>query len=275
MTMREHGERERFERFYERKWSRGTGLWEERYPVEQRAYAVSVYRRRNEAIARRLPARAGRMLDIGCGVGDVARLLAPRARQVVATDLSFVNVRSTRDNLSGAASVAQAGAERLPFADGSFDVVVLADVIEHIPDAATALAEVRRVLRSGGVLACATPVRATLGFWRLTDWGVRALFRPSRVGRLWFRNPSVYERFFDKRELGAMLASAGFRDLRFERICFYPAPETAGAFGALMRRVAARRPESVARVTDRAIAAFDVAARLRVGNQKQLWTGRA
>jgi 2-polyprenyl-3-methyl-5-hydroxy-6-metoxy-1,4-benzoquinol methylase len=156
------------------------------------------------------------------------------------------------------------------------DTVVLADVLEHVPDAASALAEIRRVLRPGGVLACATPIRGTLGFWRVVDWIVRSVALGGRAGGLRFANPSVYERFFSIRELRGLLLEAGFRVLRSERVCFYPAPETAGACGALMRRVAARCGAATSeRTTARLIAAFDLVARLRIGNQKQLWVVRA
>jgi SAM-dependent methyltransferase len=277
MTMPADRERARFEEFYGRKWSQGAVLWEDRYPSDQRSYAVSLYRRRNEAIARSLPRDLGVVLDLGCGAGDVAAMLSSRARVMLATDLSMVNVQATRENLGPLpVGLAQTGAERLPFADDSIDVVVLADVVEHVPDAPAALAEIRRVLRPGGYLVCATPIRATLGFWRAVDWGVRVLARPRTAGRLRFTNAAVYERFFSKRELGLLLGRAGFRDRTVERVCFYPAPETAGAFGAAMRRLADRRGhEASARATARAIAWFDLAARLRIGNQKQLWVVRA
>jgi SAM-dependent methyltransferase len=277
MTASTDRERARFEEFYGRNWSQGAVLWEDRYPSDQRSYAVSLYRRRNEAIARSLPRDLGVVLDLGCGAGDVAAMLSSRARVMLATDLSMVNVQATRDNIRPLpVGLAQAGAERLPFADDSIDVVVLADVVEHVPDAPAALAEIRRVLRPGGYLVCATPIRSTLGFWRAVDWGVRALARPRTAGRLRFTNAVVYERFFSMRELGLLLGRAGFRDRTVERICFYPAPETAGAFGAAMRRLADRRGhEACARATARAIAWFDLAARLRIGNQKQLWVVRA
>ena len=276
MSVSADRERARFEEFYGRKWSQGAVLWEDRYPSDQRAYAVSLYRRRNEAIARVLPRELGIVLDLGCGAGDVAAILAPRARMTIATDLSFVNVKATRENLDGVPiRLAQAGAERLPFADHSIDVVVLADVVEHVPDAPAALAEIRRVLQPGGHLVCATPIKATLGVWRTLDWGVRTLARPARAKKLRFTNEAVFERFFSTRELGRLLGQAGFRGREVERICFYPAPETAGVFGAMMRRVAARRgTESCARATRRAIALFDFAARFRIGNQKQLWVAR-
>jgi 2-polyprenyl-3-methyl-5-hydroxy-6-metoxy-1,4-benzoquinol methylase len=279
VSLPEHDERIRFEEFYKRKWHDGATLWEELYPEDQRVYAVALYRRRNEAIARSLPRGIGVVLDVGCGVGDVAAILSRRATRVVATDLSFVNVGLARQNLAATpapANVAQTGAERLPFSDDTFDTVVLADVLEHIPNAAAALSEVRRVLRPEGVLACATPIRATIAWWRLADWALRTAAQPGRSRPLRFSNPSVYERFFSTRELDALLSAAGFADRRLERVCFYPAAETPGTLGALMRRMARQRDAtSFRRATRRVIAVLDGLAWFRIGNQKQLWIARA
>src|SRR5581483_8341823 len=54
-------------------------------------------------------------------------------------------------------------AERLPFPEETFDVVVASDVIEHVQDAGAVVAEAARVLRRGGLLFLATPNRFSLG----------------------------------------------------------------------------------------------------------------
>ena len=271
-------ERARFEDFYGRKWSSGPVLWQDGYPFDQRVYAVSLYRRRNEAILDCLPPAMDSALDLGCGAGDIALMLTERASRVAAVDLSFINAAATRDNATHAddeLQVAQAESEALPFADEAFDAVVLADVIEHVGDIAHTLAEVRRVLKPKGSVVCVTPLKATLDAWRAVDWAIRTLSLQGTRAPLKFSSAVVRERFLGKRELRQMLEAQGFRIQQFQRVGFYPAPEIGGAFGSLMRRVAARQtPDRFRRTSDRVIAAFDACARLRIFNQKQLWVAR-
>jgi len=271
-------ERARFEDFYGAKWADGSVLWEDGYPFDQRVYAISLYRRRNQAIMANLPRRLEAALDLGCGAGDVALLLAGRAKRVVAVDLAFVNATTTRGNVEAAdtdVSVAQAGGERLPFADRMFDAVVLADVIEHVDDVTATLAEVRRVLRPGGRVVCVTPLRATLDAWRTLDWAARRIARPRNHQKLRFSSSLVRERFLGKSELGGILQDQGLTVERFQRVGFYPAPEIGGVFGSAMRRIADHQgPEKFVRTSDRIIATFDQLAKLGVLNQKQLWVAR-
>lgn len=271
-------DRAAFDDFYGRKWADGPMLWQERYPADQRVYAVSVYRRRNEAIMAALPAKSRAALDVGCGAGDVALMLSRRAPHVVAVDVSAVNVEATARNARVAGvrlSPVGTGGERMPFRDGSFDAVVVADVIEHIDDADAALAEIYRIMSSGGTMVCVTPLRRTLGAFRAVDWLARTIARPLRPTLPRFSSDQVYERFLDKGELRAMLRRAGFLIERYERICCYPAPETGGALGSLMRRIAARQSEErFVVMSDRMIAWLDAASRLRIFNQKQMWVVR-
>lgn len=90
---------------------------------------------------------ARRVLDVGCGDGQVSRLAARLGADVVGIDPTWNCVRVARERGS---AVARAGAAGLPFADGSFDAVVACLVFEHIRDVDDAIAEVARVLEPGG-----------------------------------------------------------------------------------------------------------------------------
>jgi demethylmenaquinone methyltransferase / 2-methoxy-6-polyprenyl-1,4-benzoquinol methylase len=106
----------------------------------------------------RRPGPLARVLDLGCGTGELARLLARhyRATRVVGADF-------TRAMLTNAAAAsvgrperprldfARATALKLPFADASFDLVTNAFVARNLADLAVVFREVRRVLRPGGV----------------------------------------------------------------------------------------------------------------------------
>ncbi len=99
-------------------------------------------------LAARELAGAHRVLDVGCGDGQVSRLAAKLGAQVVGIDPTWncVSVASER----GGGLFARAGAAQLPFADGTFDAVVACLVFEHIRDVDSAIAEVARVLEPGG-----------------------------------------------------------------------------------------------------------------------------
>jgi len=94
-------------------------------------------------------AGAGRVLDVGCGDGQVSRLAASQGSSVVGVDPTWNCVRVAHER-GGGARIARADAAALPFADASFDTAVACLVFEHIDDIDEAIAEVARVLTPGG-----------------------------------------------------------------------------------------------------------------------------
>jgi SAM-dependent methyltransferase len=98
-------------------------------------------------LAARELAGAQRVLDVGCGDGQVSRLAARLGSDVIGIDPTWncVTVAGERGT-----TVARAGAAALPFADETFDAVVACLVFEHIRDVDDAIAEVARVLQPGG-----------------------------------------------------------------------------------------------------------------------------
>lgn len=114
----------------------------------------------------------GRVLDLGCGGGHVTYRAAPLAREVVACDVTpdmLDAVRRTAverglDNVT----VHTAPAERLPFEDGVFDVVVARYTTHHWHDRDAGLREARRVLKVGGraiFIDVTSPTSALLDSW--------------------------------------------------------------------------------------------------------------
>lgn len=115
----------------------------------------------------RLPDGA-RALDLGCGQGRHVHALYYAANiHVVGLDLCFEDVVKTREGFEAAPdldapesrsfSLTLGDALRLPFADGTFDLIVCSEVLEHIPDFKQALAEITRILKPGGQLALSVP----------------------------------------------------------------------------------------------------------------------
>jgi SAM-dependent methyltransferase len=109
-----------------------------------------------------------RVLDMGCGAGRHAFEMFRRGGDVIAFDQDgdelagvleiFGAMREQGEVPVGAdADIKQGDALAMPFADGEFDRIVASEVLEHIPDDETAIAELVRVLRPGGTIAVTVP----------------------------------------------------------------------------------------------------------------------
>ncbi len=93
---------------------------------------------------------ASRILDVGCGDGQIARLAwTLGAHAVLGVDPTWNQITVAHER-GGGPAYARAGAGSLPFADAAFDAVVACLVFEHIRDVDDAIAEVARVLEPGG-----------------------------------------------------------------------------------------------------------------------------
>jgi ArsR family transcriptional regulator len=90
--------------------------------------------------------------DLGCGTGQLAETVAPYVRRVVAVDGSEDMLAAARVRLEAHANVQvrRGDMENLPLTDGELDAAVLSLVLHYSPDPALALAEVGRVVRTGG-----------------------------------------------------------------------------------------------------------------------------
>jgi SAM-dependent methyltransferase len=109
---------------------------------------------RSEPLRRAIGGPGKRILDLGCRTGALARAYAP-GNEVVGLDVD-------REALAEAAALGietvWADAEEpLPFADASFDVVVAAELLEHVREPEQLVAEIGRVLRPAGTIAGSVP----------------------------------------------------------------------------------------------------------------------
>lgn len=120
------------------------------------------------------------VLDLGCGAGRHSFEVHRRGADVVAVDRDPDEVAATQGwlaaidaeqpELTGATGPLVGDALRLPFADATFDVVVAAEILEHIHDDRAAMDELHRVLRPGGRAAVTVPrFGPELVCWTLSD----------------------------------------------------------------------------------------------------------
>lgn len=164
-----------------------------------------------EAFAERraflLDALAGRpgavVADVGCGEGAFSAALAAAGMRPVAVDAADEPLRRLRARFPDLGDVRRAhlGAP-LPLADGEADAAWAGEVLEHVVDVGAFAAELRRVVRAGGVLAVTTPDHS-----RRTLLGLA--LRP-RAADEHFHPYADHLRFFTRRTLGAVLRDAGF-----------------------------------------------------------------
>jgi len=178
-----------------------TAHYDEAYFVRQLSKSdakISWHYNRVFALAGVTP--TGRVLDVGCGAGPGLRYFAARGAQAFGVDLVYYPLVETR-RLAPAAGLAQSNVARnLPFADQSFDLLLLSELIEHIDDERPLLAECFRVLRRGGALVVTTP----------NLWDIRRALAPV-TGRVWTGDTDpTHCNMFTPARLAAALQAAGF-----------------------------------------------------------------
>jgi SAM-dependent methyltransferase len=145
------------------------------------------------------------LLDLGCGLGESAAYFALEGARVTAADLSggMLAIARRVASLHGQPLRAAAlSAERLPFADASFDVVHVANTIHHLQDRERFFAEAARVLRPGGLFASWDPLayNPLINLYRRMASAVRTederplRWRDLELARRWF--PDLRHRCF-------------------------------------------------------------------------------
>jgi ubiquinone/menaquinone biosynthesis C-methylase UbiE len=110
-----------------------------------------------------VPSEGKRVLEVACGRGGFATLLASSGARVCGADFSAAALRIARaksiegNGHSPNVVLSQADAHALPFVSGVFDIVISCETIEHLTDSYLALREMARVCRVGGLLYLTTP----------------------------------------------------------------------------------------------------------------------
>lgn len=180
-----------FEDLLRHYWSRQAGVAPDL--VERFVHGDLIGTQRAVAVADQISEVVGRatgpetvVLEIGAGTAALGTVLARRAAHVVATDIGLawlvLAARRLADDGVANVTLVAATADDLPFGPDEFDLVVAADVIEHVPDPLVMARSCYRVLRPGGALWLSTPNRFSLTPEpHVRVWGVG--FLPRSWGR--------------------------------------------------------------------------------------------
>lgn len=184
---------------------------------------------------------AAKVLDYGCGKGDIVQAARERGFQAYGVE-KFYGGSNIRDlieerGLMGDV-IRELDDDRIPFDDDAFDLVVSNQVFEHIPNLESAVAEIARVLKSGGLLLCLFPSKGVvrevhcgipivhwlpkktraryywLLFWRCLGFGYH---KENKSRRQWATDfhqwLNDYTHYRSRREVGVIL-NEHFDDLR-------------------------------------------------------------
>ncbi len=203
------------------------------YDVMNDLMSLGVHRIWKDIMADRVNPQPGeRILDLASGTGDIARRMAKRARAagkrrggateafIVASDINHAmlfegKAQKNKDEGDKPLERLCADAQKLPFADKTFDAATIAFGIRNVTDIPTALADIRRVLKPGGRFVCLEfshpnpvlqPVYDTYSFQILP-----------RMGGIVAKDSDSYRylaesirRFPKQKDFAAMMQKAGF-----------------------------------------------------------------
>jgi ubiquinone/menaquinone biosynthesis methyltransferase len=163
-----------------------------------------------------------RALDLAAGTGDIAFRVAAGGARVTALDVThrMLQIASRKRPAPGAVAFGSGVRMAVPFPDEAFDLVTTGYGLRNVPVIESAVAEIRRVLRPGGLLL-------SLDFDRPANGAIRAVYLGyltvvgSALGWLLHRDPDTYRyipesirRYPGASGVSALLERAGFRDRR-------------------------------------------------------------
>jgi demethylmenaquinone methyltransferase/2-methoxy-6-polyprenyl-1,4-benzoquinol methylase len=168
--------------------------------------------------------KGDRVLDLAGGTGDIAALLRPRVGdegEIVLGDINAAMLRVGRDRMIDRGNVrglqyVQLDAEKLPFPDGSFDLVTIAFGLRNVTDKDAALREMHRVLKVGGQ-ARVLEFSEVKPDWFKPIYDFHSFQVLPRLGRLFAHDAGSYQYLAEsirkhppQDELKAMMDAAGF-----------------------------------------------------------------
>jgi SAM-dependent methyltransferase len=182
-------------------------------------------RRRVRVVLEYLDIReSDRVLDCGCGLGWFLKVIGELTScSLSGTDFDVPRLDTARREMGARAPVAASDILRLPYADATFDKIVLSEVLEHVPDDVSALAEVARVLKPGGLIAITVPNHDYPVLWDPVNWTRERLgwapIREGFFGGLW----TDHQRLYTRDSIAALVRQSGLvvEDARqFVHHCF-------------------------------------------------------
>ncbi|MDP1547181.1 MAG: class I SAM-dependent methyltransferase [Anaerolineales bacterium] len=182
----------------------------------------------------------GKALENGCGVGMYVEKLASLGADVIGLEYDFERARDARVNSD---QIINAAGESLPLLSATFDLILSHEVIEHVQDDRSAIAEMVRVLKVGGraVIFCPNrgyPVETHGIFWKGNYYFGNKLF-VNYLPRTWRDKLAPHVRVYSRRDMQKLFEGLPVKFI--ERTIIFGAYDNIiarfGAFGKILRTV--------------------------------------
>lgn len=184
-------------------------------------------KRRALAILQELDARdSDKILDCGCGDGFYLHLISQiSCCELFGLDVDPNALKSAERNLAGRnITLMQGDVNFLPFDGSFFDKIILSEVLEHIPDDTTALREVRRTLKPGGILLITVPNRNYPFLWDPVNKTMEFLTKRHIKNGFWSGIWHQHLRLYTLNEVKALVEKAGFEVVKIQGLTHYCLP---------------------------------------------------
>ena len=182
---------------------------------ESRFQPGGYYRNTRPEIAQFVPLSVRRLLDVGCGGGDFGKGLKDRGVKEVHGIEIVERACESAKRVLDSALLGNIEEMELPFAEGYFDCITFADVLEHLVDSTPVLRKVQRVLAPDGTIIMSIP---NVRFYAVIDMLIGGRWQYTDAGIL----DRTHLRFFTAIEMRQMVEDAGLEVLHLQALSCAP-----------------------------------------------------
>lgn len=197
-----------------------------RYDLMNDLMSFGIHRLWKRTLARRVMGITGQVVDLAGGTGDVARLLLAPGRRVTVCDPSLAMMHAGQQRPGSAQLQWLVGeAEHLPLADASVDLLTISFGLRNTTHIASALSEIRRVLKPGGHFVCLEFSRPAA--WLAPFYDLYSRWVIPRLGAAVAGEPQAYQyliesiRLFpDQQGFATLMGQADLAEVTWENLSF-------------------------------------------------------